>query len=102
LARFRPESKIYLGCLIRPESKIYLGRCPESSINLGHLFIHYWLFLNDFYEHLYPEKALDFYNMLCSCQNKLKKGEPRHCGNLKGDDELPISPLDEDCERYFK
>jgi uncharacterized protein (TIGR02646 family) len=50
----------------------------------------------------YPEKALDFSNMLRSCQDKLKKGEPRHCGNLKGDDELPISPLDEDCERYFK
>jgi uncharacterized protein (TIGR02646 family) len=50
----------------------------------------------------YPEKALDFSNMLCSCQNQIKKGEPRHCGNLKGDDKLSISPLDEDCERYFK
>ncbi len=50
----------------------------------------------------YPEKALDFSNMLCSCQNQIKKGEPRHCGNLKGDDKLLISPLDEDCEKYFK
>jgi uncharacterized protein (TIGR02646 family) len=50
----------------------------------------------------YPDKALDFSNMLCSCQDQIKKGEPRHCGNLKGDDELEISPLDEDCESYFK
>jgi uncharacterized protein (TIGR02646 family) len=50
----------------------------------------------------YPEKALDFSNLLCSCQDQIRKGEPRHCGNLKGDDELPISPLDEDCEKYFK
>jgi len=50
----------------------------------------------------YPEKALDFSNLLCSCQDKIKKGEPRHCGNLKGDDELSISPLDEECEKYFK
>lgn len=50
----------------------------------------------------YPEKALDFSNLLCSCQDKIKKGKPRHCGNLKADDELSISPLDEACEKYFK
>jgi len=50
----------------------------------------------------YPEKTLDFSNLLCSCQDKIKKREPRHCGNLKGDDELSISPLDEECEKYFK
>ncbi|RKZ73335.1 MAG: TIGR02646 family protein [Gammaproteobacteria bacterium] len=50
----------------------------------------------------YPEKALDFSNMLCSCQDQIKKGEPRHCGNLKGNNEISISPLDEDCESFFK
>ncbi len=49
----------------------------------------------------YPEKALDFSNLLCSCQKDIKRGEPRHCGNLKDNYEIPISPLDADCEKYF-
>ncbi|MEM9009171.1 MAG: retron system putative HNH endonuclease [Cyanobacteria bacterium P01_F01_bin.86] len=41
-------------------------------------------------EHFRPQSdpmvdPLDFSNMLCSCQNHLKKREPLHCGNLKGD-----------------
>lgn len=47
---------------------------------------------------------LDFSNMLSSCQNKVQKGEPLHCGNRKGawfDSELLISPLDPSCERRF-
>lgn len=43
----------------------------------------------------YPEKDIEFSNMLCSCQNQIKKGEPRHCGNLKADQELAISPFNE-------
>ena len=58
-------------------------------------------------EHLNPqsnsqEERLNFDNLLCSCQKKLKKGEPRHCGNSKGDDILPITPLQIDCESKFK
>ncbi len=60
-------------------------------------------------EHFRPQHnksfdSLDFSNMLCSCQNQLKKGEPRHCGNLKDDwfdEELLISPLDPECESRF-
>lgn len=60
-------------------------------------------------EHFQPQSdqtidPLDFDNMLCSCQNQLKKGVPRHCGNLKGDwfdYDLLISPLDISCERRF-
>lgn len=51
-----------------------------------------------------PADALDFSNLLCSCQRQIKKGQPRHCGNLKDDwfdDELLISPLDPDCARHF-
>ncbi len=47
---------------------------------------------------------LDFANMLCSCQNRLKKGEPRHCGNLKENwfqEDLLISPLKPKCEAAF-
>ncbi|MEI8085253.1 MAG: retron system putative HNH endonuclease [Paludibacter sp.] len=61
-------------------------------------------------EHLNPQEKeiidpLDFSNMLCSCQRRLKKGEPRHCGNSKDDwfeEESFISPLDSDCEKKFK
>jgi uncharacterized protein (TIGR02646 family) len=57
-------------------------------------------------EHLQPKSdptvdPLDYSNLLCSCQRNLQKGEPRHCGNLKGDSILPISPLDPNCESYF-
>jgi len=61
-------------------------------------------------EHFRPQSdltvdSLDFSNMLCSCQKQLKKGEPRHCGNLKEnwfDKRTLISPLDPHCETRFK
>ena len=60
-------------------------------------------------EHFRPQSdpdvdPLDFSNMLCSCQDQLKKGEPRHCGVLKDDwfdSQLLISPLAPDCETRF-
>lgn len=60
-------------------------------------------------EHFRPQSdpevdPLDYGNMLCSCQNLLQKGEPRHCGNRKGDwfdAELLVSPLDPECENRF-
>jgi len=60
-------------------------------------------------EHFNPQERgevdpLDFSNMLCSCQQKLKKGDPRHCGNLKDnwfDDTLLVSPLSSTCESKF-
>ncbi len=60
-------------------------------------------------EHFQPQSderidPLDFSNLLCSCQNQLAKGEPRHCGNLKGDwfdAELLVSPFTPACETRF-
>ena len=60
-------------------------------------------------EHLVPQSdssadPLDFGNLLCSCQKGVRKGEPRHCGNLKGgwfDPALLVSPLDKGCENRF-
>jgi|AntAceMinimDraft_16_1070373.scaffolds.fasta_scaffold18588_2 uncharacterized protein (TIGR02646 family) len=57
-------------------------------------------------EHLIPQSvpaagSLDYSNMLCSCQNVLRKEEPRHCGHLKDNAELAISPLDASCETRF-
>lgn len=61
-------------------------------------------------EHFMPQSditvdPLDFSNMLCSCQQELQHGEPRHCGNLKGnwfDKMLLISPLEATCETKFR
>jgi len=60
-------------------------------------------------EHFQPQSdpafdPLDFDNLLCSCQNQIKKGEPRHCGNLKDDwfdSVLLVSPFDPGCEERF-
>lgn len=51
-----------------------------------------------------PGATLDYSNMLCSCQDQLKKGEPRHCGVSKDnwfDEGLLISPLDSNCGGRF-
>jgi len=60
-------------------------------------------------EHFRPQSdsavdPLDFANLLCSCQLRIEKGVPRHCGNLKDhwfDEELLVSPLDIGCESRF-
>ena len=60
-------------------------------------------------EHFQPQHDpavddLSFSNLLCSCQKQIKKGEPRHCGNLKGDwfdAALMVSPLEPGCEERF-
>ncbi len=60
-------------------------------------------------EHFKPQSdslvdPLDFSNMLCSCQDKIKRGVPRHCGNLKGgwfDEQMLVSPLTIDCAARF-
>ena len=53
----------------------------------------------------YRELQLDYENLHCSCQREGVRGEPRHCGHLKGgwfNEELLISPLEEGCERRFR
>ena len=59
-------------------------------------------------DHLQPQHgketidSLDYSNFVCSCQRNLIEGEPRRCGNAKGNAQLPISPLDPTCESRFK
>jgi len=61
-------------------------------------------------EHFRPQNnslcdPLDYDNLLCSCQNKIPKGTPRHCGNLKNgwfDEALLVSPLSVGCEERFR
>ncbi|MDF9904984.1 UNVERIFIED_ORG: uncharacterized protein (TIGR02646 family) [Pseudomonas reinekei] len=55
-------------------------------------------------QHLADVDPLDYANLLCSCQNRLDKGVPRHCGNLKGDwfdEHLLVSPIAPDSETRF-
>ncbi|RWC29994.1 TIGR02646 family protein [Mesorhizobium sp. M8A.F.Ca.ET.207.01.1.1] len=60
-------------------------------------------------EHLRPQSdplvdALDFSNLLCSCQRVTRKGDPLHCGNAKGnwyDAALFVVPIDPTCEARF-
>lgn len=60
-------------------------------------------------EHLKPqekasESALDYANLLCSCQRRMTTGEPLHCAKAKDnwyDPILLISPLDATCEQKF-
>ena len=62
-------------------------------------------------EHLHPQSkppkrlALDYGNMLVSCQRELARREPRHCGTLKDnwyEKRLMVSPLEEGCEKRFR
>jgi uncharacterized protein (TIGR02646 family) len=60
-------------------------------------------------EHFQPQNdpridPLNYANLLCSCQNRIAKGDPRHCGNLKNgwfDEQLLVSPLENGCEERF-
>jgi uncharacterized protein (TIGR02646 family) len=60
-------------------------------------------------EHFQPQNdpgddPLNYANLLCSCQNRIERGDPRHCGNLKNgwfDEQLLISPLSNGCEERF-
>ncbi|NEP62445.1 MAG: TIGR02646 family protein [Symploca sp. SIO2G7] len=88
------EKKAVLKSLFKEQG--YICCYCESRLTMGNCHI----------EHLQPQSdpdidPLDYSNFLCSCQNNLKKGEPRHCGNSKGDHILPISPLDPACESRF-
>lgn len=52
----------------------------------------------------YHHLQLDYSNLLCSCLREQLRGEPSHCGHRKGswfDEEMLISPLQEDCETRF-
>lgn len=70
------------------------------------------IFLEDSHiEHLkprthYPELAIDYNNLLVSCQGEREEPPPLpiHCGHYKKDwydPKLLVSPLEENCERYF-
>ena len=61
-------------------------------------------------EHFRPRKQfgfleLDYSNLLCSCLREQAPGQPSHCGHRKRnwfDEQMLISPLQEDCETRFR
>ncbi|WP_392535386.1 retron system putative HNH endonuclease [Nostoc sp. C117] len=61
-------------------------------------------------EHLKPrypntELALEYTNMLASCQRERERKEPLHCGSKKDhwyDEDLMVSPINANCEEFFK
>ncbi|MBT9546708.1 MAG: TIGR02646 family protein [Candidatus Sericytochromatia bacterium] len=56
-------------------------------------------------QHLHAGDDIAYKNLLCSCLNERKKGNPIHCGALKDDWfdlGLLISPLDPTCESRFQ
>jgi uncharacterized protein (TIGR02646 family) len=94
------------GTLANPEKKAVKQALMKEQ---GHIccYCERRLYENDSHiEHWVPQAesepgALDFANMLCSCQQNLDKGTPLHCGNLKGDHLIPVSPFDPDCATRF-
>lgn len=65
---------------------------------------------NSHIEHLkprsiYPKLALDYKNLLASCQRDRERREPQHCGVKKDDwydEQLMVSPLDVNCANFFR
>lgn len=65
---------------------------------------------NSHLEHLKPQSyyqslALEYRNLLASCQRESKKDEPVHCGKKKDDwydEQLMVSPLEANCADFFR
>lgn len=53
----------------------------------------------------YPNLALEYTNLLASCQRERERREPLHCGSKKDDwydEHLMVSPLDANCAEFFR
>lgn len=53
----------------------------------------------------YPQLALEYTNLIASCQKETQPKEPLHCGKKKDewfDENLMVSPLDINCAEYFR
>ena len=72
------------------------GDKPEEKYHIEHLKP----------QKKYPDLALEYTNMLASCQGESDSPpKPVHCRNKKGawyDENLMVSPLDIECGDYFK
>ncbi|MBZ8180191.1 retron system putative HNH endonuclease [Oscillatoria salina] len=98
----KPEKPIVHDALLQEQGFIccYCGRRITRNIDSSHL------------EHFqprtqYPELALEYSNLLASCQGESEKPPPIpvHCGHKKGEwyeEKLIISPLKPNCVDFFR
>jgi uncharacterized protein (TIGR02646 family) len=50
----------------------------------------------------HPDETLNYQNLLASCQGEGETSrKPAHCGHKRGNELLPITPLDPNCEDWF-
>jgi uncharacterized protein (TIGR02646 family) len=100
-----PQKEIVHQSLLKEQG--YICCYCQRRINLNNSHIEHFKPKD---ENCYPELSLEYSNFLASCQ-KEKEDKPKnyqespvHCGHLKGnwyDENLMISPLQEDCNEYF-
>ncbi len=97
-----PEKDIVKNSLMQEQG----GLCCYCEVDITYQDSHIEHFIP---QHLPKCDNLDYNNMLCSCQDRLDKRIPRHCGKSKDHDKgcayhpsLLISPLDKNCETKFE
>lgn len=97
----RPEKPELLNALLRDQGGVccYCERRiqasePQREAHVEHLQPR----------HIAPELALEFSNLLASCQAGQEERPPQvpaHCGHLKGETPIEVHPLLRDCRDYF-
>lgn len=93
-----PEKQDLHEALIHEQGSICCYCCDRIDMNSSHI------------EHLrprsqYPDRSLDYMNLLASCHKEIKPKQPIHCGHKKKDwfeEDQFISPLDPICEHSFR
>ena len=79
------------------EEQGYLCCYCEQGVDFNHSHIEHLKSQSD-----YPELALSYDNMLCSCgRANTDKPMPDHCGNAKGSSRISVTPLQSDCASRF-
>lgn len=89
-----PEKRSLHTALVREQGYLCCYCCQRIARETSHI------------EHLEPqsetetERSIDYSNLLASCGRD--PNWPPHCGNQKGNNFIPIYPLMENCEAFFK
>jgi uncharacterized protein (TIGR02646 family) len=90
-----PEKQELHQALLDDQGKICCYCQVEIALRSSHI------------EHLkpqssHPDETLNYQNLLASCQGEGETSrKPAHCGHKRGNELLPITPLDPNCEDWF-
>ncbi len=51
----------------------------------------------------YPALIFDYYNLILSCDGNVKRKTDKaiHCDHLKGKNEIPLFPIERNCQKHF-